>query len=116
MAENSSFTLSKSQSTSVSSLTTGLITALTAASQGDYIEINTGFKPRYVAVENITDKIKIEWYEGMGDNTCVKTAAAGARTLETVGITVTDRTFQVSQNGVLAAIVTGKTIAVMAQG
>lgn len=44
---------------------------------------NPGFRPRYVCVENITDRIKYEWYEGMAITDYIKTVAAGTRTLGT---------------------------------
>lgn len=83
-------------------------TAITAA---DEIEVNIGFKPKYVKFDNITDRICVEHYAGMTADTCVKTAAAGTRTLETTnkGITLTDRGFRVSQNGTLLVIAASKT-------
>lgn len=82
-------------------------TAITAA---DYVEIDVGYTPRYVCWENITDRIKIEWYEGMAANTCIKTAAAGTRTLETTngGITLSGNSFQVTQNATLGAVAASK--------
>jgi len=90
-------------------------TAITAA---DYVSVTTGFKPRYVRWENVTDRVMIEWFEGMADDTCVKTAAAGTRTLETTnkGITVSSTGFTVSQNATLAAIVASKTCVWKAEG
>jgi hypothetical protein len=116
MAENTTFTVAKSIACDPRNLATGYVTALTATTAADYVEFDTGFKPRYVCFENITDRIKVEWYEGMAADTCIKTAATGVRTLETTnqGITVTDRTFQVSQNATLAAVVTAKVCAFMA--
>lgn len=74
--------------------------------------LTLGFKPRYVCVDNVTDRIKIEWYQGMSEtsDTCVKTAAAGTRTLETTnkGIVITDTTFTISNNATLAALVQNK--------
>lgn len=83
-------------------------TSITAA---DYVEIDCGFKPRYVRFENATDRIMVEWFQGMTDNNCIKTAAAGTRTLETTngGITPTARGFQVTQNATLAVIAASKT-------
>lgn len=60
-----------------------------------------GFKPRYVRVDNVTDRIMLEWYEGMTSAHAVKTVAAGTRTLETSGgVTVSGDTigFAVTQN------------------
>ena len=49
-----------------------------------------GYRAKYVCVDNVTDRIKMEWYEGMADGSAVKTVATGVRTLETTGgITVT---------------------------
>lgn len=74
--------------------------------------ITIGFKPRYVCVDNVTDRIKIEWYQGMSEtsSTCVKTAAAGTRTLETTngGIAITGTTFTISNNATLAVLVQNK--------
>ena len=60
-----------------------------------------GFTPRYVRVDNVTDRIMFEWYQGMTTDYAVKTVAAGTRTLETSGgITVSGYTigFAVLQN------------------
>lgn len=92
-------------------------TALTAA---DYLLVECGFTPKYVKFENVTDRICVEWTEGMAADTCIKTAAAGTRTLETTnkGITVCDadgnantsgRCFKVSQNATLAVITASDT-------
>lgn len=91
-------------------------TAITAA---DSVVVNLGFTPKYICWENVTDRVKIEWYEGMAANTSIKTAAAGTRTLETSngGITVCDsdgvanttgKSFSVLQNATLAAILASK--------
>ncbi len=99
-------------------------TSITAA---DSVVVNLGFTPKYVAWENVTDRIKVEWYEGMAANTCIKTAAAGTRTLETSngGITVCDsdgvantagKSFAVLQNATLAAILASKTCTWIAKG
>lgn len=53
------------------------------------ITITCGFEPRYVRVINTTERIMVEWFEGMADAAGIKTAAAGTRTLlTTLGITV----------------------------
>lgn len=60
-----------------------------------------GFTPRYIKVENATDRISYEWYTGMTSDHAVKTIAAGTRTLETsAGVTVSGSTigFAVLQN------------------
>ena len=60
-----------------------------------------GFKPRYVVVDNVTDRTVLQWYEGMASGHAAKTVPAGARTLETAGgVTVSGDTigFAVLQN------------------
>lgn len=85
-------------------------TAITAT---DYVEIVVGFKPKYVRWENITDRVGGEFFEGMADDSCLKIAAAGTRTLEVAGgnhgITLTQNGFRVSQNATLAMILASKT-------
>ncbi len=113
MADN---TAGQTTAQSIDQMTTGTAqgsvvydsTTITAA---DSTRIQTGFKPRYVLWENATDRIRIEWFEGMAANTCIKTAAAGTRTLETTngGITVDSQGFRVLQNATLAAILASKT-------
>ena len=59
----------------------------------DAASIKLGFDPRYIRVENETDRISFEWFEGMETANGVKTIAAGTRTLETSGlITVSNDT------------------------
>ena len=56
--------------------------------------INCGFKPRYVRVVNLTDKIEGEFFEGMTDDYMLKTVANGTRTHESSnGITITTNGF-----------------------
>lgn len=99
-------------------------TAITAA---DYLVQAVGFTPRYVCWDNNTSRIRLEWYEGMAADTCIKTAAAGTRTLETTnkGITICDsdgtantkgRYFEVSQNATLLGIAVSDVISWTALG
>lgn len=83
-------------------------TAITAT---DYVEVTVGFKPKYVCWTDATNRITVEWYEGMADDTCIKTIAAGDRTLETTnqGITPIGNGFRVSQNATLIAVVASAT-------
>lgn len=91
----------------------------TAITTTDYVEIICGFKPKYVKWENVTDRICGEFYEGMAANSCIKTAAAGTRTLEVTGgnggITLTQTGFRVLQNATLALVLASKTCAWRAQ-
>lgn len=55
------------------------------------ITITTGFKPRYVKVQNLNASgyAAMEWYEGMAADSAVLTGADGAISLiTTLGITV----------------------------
>ena len=99
----------------------------TAITAGDYMLVECGFTPKYVEFVNVTDRIGVEWYEGMAADTCIKSAAAGTRTLETTnkGITICDssgvantegRCFMVSQNATLAVIAASKTLTYRAIG
>ena len=77
---------------------------------GDYISLECGFFPKKVTFINATDRIRVEHWIGMADDTCIKTAAAGAVTLETTnkGITLSASGFTVSQNATLAVIAASK--------
>ena len=99
-------------------------TAITAT---DSVLVNLGFTPKYVVWENVTDRVKIEWYEGMAANTSIKNVAAGTRTLETTngGITICNsegvadvngKAFSVLQNATLAAILANKVCTWAAHG
>lgn len=99
-------------------------TSITAA---DFLLVECGFTPKYVKFVNVTDRIAVEWFEGMAANTCLKSAAAGTNTLETSngGITVCDvegnaatdgRCFKVTQNATLAVIAASKTLTWVAYG
>ena len=55
----------------------------TALTTTEYVRIECGFKPRYVEWENLTDRIKKEWNEGMTSSQALLTVAAGTRTLDT---------------------------------
>lgn len=111
MAENTAYTLTKSGVESGNGRVQGKVvygaTAITAA---DYTEIDVGFKPKHVKWVNLTDRVTVEFYEGMTAGNCLKTAAAGTQTLETTngGITLTNRGFQVLQNATLGAILASK--------
>lgn len=93
------------QSDSGAFLDTAVVTTVPAS-------VTTGFQPVYVCWENATDRTRVEWFQGMAANSCIKTAATGARTLETGagngGITVTANGFTVSSNAVLAANASSK--------
>ena len=49
------------------------------------VTYTAGFMPRYVVVQNATDRIRLEWFEGMASGSAIKTIATGTTTLETTG-------------------------------
>lgn len=115
MAQNTAgqtLTYNKSQGTPAFAVGMDVFDA-TAITATDYIEVTVGFRPKYVQWLNITDRIGGEFYEGMASNSCLKTAAAGTRTLEVTGgnggITLTDTGFRVLQNATLALVLASKT-------
>jgi hypothetical protein len=52
------------------------------------VTLTLGFTPKYVVWENVTDRIKYEWFEGTANGTTVKTVAAGTRTLDTTDVAI----------------------------
>lgn len=47
-----------------------------------------GFSPRYVCVLNASERVQLEWYNGLGGAGALKTIANGTRTkITTLGIT-----------------------------
>lgn len=91
----------------------------------DVTAVALGLTAKYICWENLTDRVKLEWYEGMAANSCVKTAAAGTRTLEVTGITVCDsdgtanvmgRSFSVLQSVALGAVAASKVCTWFARG
>jgi len=129
MANNTAFTQTgNTSSTDSSQVKVGRVTMpATAITAADYLIQPVGFTPRYVNWDNNTSRIKCEWYEGMAADTCIKTAAAGTRTIETTnkGITICDadgtanvagRYFKVAQNATLLAIAASDVISWTAEG
>lgn len=99
----------------------------TAITTTDEVVVFVGFTPKYIVWENLTDRIKNEWYEGMAAESAVNTVANGTRTLSVTGtnkgFTVCDadgtantsgRYFKISQNSTLGAILASKTTTWMA--
>jgi hypothetical protein len=115
MATNSTYTLAQTQTQGTPARAQGRVTFdATAIVAADSVSMTCGFLPRYVCWENVTDRIKIEWYEGMAADSCIKTAANGTRTLEItsgnggISINADSRGFSVLQNATLAAILASK--------
>lgn len=111
MAENVAYTKQDTPSQGNGQFGVGKVSfGATAIVAADYVEIDVGFKPKYVRWTNLTDRVTVEFFEGMTADTCLKTAAAGTQTLETTnkGITLTENGFRVSQNATLAAILASK--------
>ena len=118
MAENIVYTATITSAVPPNQSVASVVYDATAIVAADSSTFDIGFKPRYVKFENVTDRVLLEWYEGMADNTCIKTAATGVRTLETTngGITVGERDFSVLQNATLGAIKASKVVAFLAIG
>ena len=83
----------------------------TAITTTDYVRINCGFQPRYIKWVNLTDRIAVEWMEGFGSAECLKTVAAGTRTLDTTAaaVVVDKLGFRILQNVSLGAVAASKT-------
>jgi hypothetical protein len=129
MAVNSAYTqTSLTQKADAPMFACGRITMpATSITATDHLVQNLGFTPRYIRFRNLTDRITVEWDEGMAAETCIKTAAAGTVTIETTnkGVTVCDsdgtanttgRAFKVSQNATLAVVVASVVISWVAYG
>jgi hypothetical protein len=87
-----------SQSAGIANCATGTFTG-----DGTICEVNLGFKPRYVKLINLTDRIVNEISDTMAATQTLKTVAAGTMTLDTDtdlllvdGISDDFRGFQVS--------------------
>ena len=61
------------------------ISHIDAAAAPAAASYKVGFVPRYIRVENITDRICNEWFAGMASGHALRTVAAGTRMLETTG-------------------------------
>ncbi len=77
----------------------------------EYTRIECGFQPRYIVWENLTDRTKVEWQEGMTTSQNLLTIAAGTRTLDTTALAVVPdaKGFRILQNATLGAIFATKT-------
>jgi hypothetical protein len=62
--------------------------------------IKLGFVPRYVRLENVTDRDGWEWFEGAANGTTLKTVAAGTRTLDTADVAISVGTLTTTTAGV----------------
>lgn len=87
-------------------------TAITAA---DYISISIGFVPKYFAFNNDTDRILGEWRDGMAQDSAIKTAAAGTRTLEVTGGNHGIIVGTVTNTNVVAGVVAGAGVVQVSQ-
>ena len=78
-------------------------------------DLTTGFKPRYVRVINTTSRDMMEWFEGMADDSAIKTVAAGTRTIITSnGITPLGNGFTVGLD--TDVVVTSEQLSWLAEG
>jgi hypothetical protein len=67
MAENTTYLVTNKTNDEDSQFDTSLRIAFDATTivAADYVQINLGSKPRYVVVENFTDRSKFEWFEAL---------------------------------------------------
>ena len=78
-------------------------------------DIVCGFKPRYIRVVNVASGDMLEWFEGMADDSAIKTVAAGTRTiLSSDGIIPLVRGFTLGLD--TDVLVTSQQISYVAQG
>lgn len=71
---------------SISNMAVGRVTT-DAGAAADTV-FTCGFAPRYIKFVDNTNRIMLEWFEGMAANTAIRTVAAGTRTLDvSAGIT-----------------------------
>lgn len=75
-------TLATTQSNSASVTNTAMGRRSGTRTAADFT-ITLGFDPRYFVIENLTDRVKCEWFDGMNQGDYIKTIANGTRTLET---------------------------------
>ena len=111
MADNTTLTATQRVNQASPGMSGKIVYDATAITAADHTSVETGFQPTRVKWV-CTNGVQIEWFEGMSANTCIKTAATGARTLETTngGITVNERGFRVLQNATLAAVVASQSV------
>ena len=90
----------------------------TSITTTDHSRFAIGFQPKYIKFLNLTDRVQVEWYEGMTSSQALLTVANGTRTLDTTAslIVVDDRGFSILQDGTVGAIKASKTITFVAHG
>ncbi len=70
----------------------------TGTGDAGVIPIKVGFTPRYVKIQNLTDRISYEWFQGMTNTNTIKTAVDGTQTLDTNSIIlVGDKVFTATE-------------------
>ena len=78
MAENVAYTKSDTPSQGNGQFAVGKVSfGATAIVAADYVEIDVGFKPKYVRWTNLTDRVTVEFFEGMLENSCGRHANTG---------------------------------------
>lgn len=83
------------------------------------MDVDLGFKPRYVKVVNVDGLAMMEWFEGMANASAVKTVDSGSNATDIVkltsnGITVTDFGFTIGLD--TDVVVTSEQISWLALG
>ena len=101
----------------------------TAIVPTDFVVVVLGYTPRSIRWENLTDRIRNEWFDGMAADSALNIVSAGTRTLSVTGANggfticdldgtpnVSGRCFKVIQNATLGAVLASKTITWTATG
>lgn len=112
MATNTTFTMTLAPSvTPIGAVVGKVVYDSTAITTTDYSRFEVGFKPRSIEFVNATDRIKIEWKQGMDSSTRLRTVAAGTVTLDatTDCVKLDERGFSLLQDTTAAVIAASKT-------
>lgn len=105
-------TVSTDQNTVGQFATGKIVYDATSITTTDYTRVEVGFKPTYISFLNFTDRVGLEWQEGMTASQNLRTVAAGTRTPDTTanGVVVDDKGFRILQDATLAVVLASKTI------
>jgi hypothetical protein len=80
-------TNTKSNNAGIANISIGRVVNDASALVADPVFV-VGFAPRYIKWQDLTNRISLEWYEGMAANSAVRQVAAGTGTLDVAaGIT-----------------------------
>ena len=94
-----------------------VIQATTDSATAAAATFTVGFAPRRICIENLTDSIRQDWYEGMAAGYAVQTVLNGTRSLSTTtGPTVTSSTGGGTFTVPAATMVASKSFTIIVEG